>query len=57
MLQAEQMRKELKEANETGKYYLYGKEKRLNHMEYKELERTYMNMKNYISDNATHTLE
>lgn len=54
MIQAEQMRKELKEANETGKYYLYGKEKELDKMDYKELESTYMNMKNYLIDSATH---
>lgn len=40
MVQAEQMRKELKEANETGKYYLYGREKELDQMDYKELEST-----------------
>lgn len=51
----ERMREELKQANISGKYCLYGDENKLDSMSYKELQQVYMNMRNHISDSATHT--
>lgn len=54
MLSDDEMREELRKANETGKYYLYGNEKRLDSMSHEELKAKYLNMRNYLSDIATH---
>ena len=54
MMNEEEMREELKKADESGKYYLYGKKDQLDSMSPEELENEYMNMRNYLSDIATH---
>lgn len=54
MLSDEEMRRELKEANETGKYRLYRSAEKLDTMDHKELLDCYMSMRNYLSDAATH---
>lgn len=51
----EKMKQELIQVHMEGKYYLYDKKDKLDSMSHEELETEYMNMRNYLSDSATHT--